>query len=111
MNIETQITQPETTTASRTPRRRMRRRLTHSSIPNPVHPVNPVQTPPRRHRARPFQTLPEFAALTRDQLEYIHAIIRNKTLADAQLEIWSELHFRLHQSTLHRYKHKLLFAE
>ena len=113
MNTETQITPPKTTTAARTPRRRMRRSTHSSHVPHPSHSSH-KPSPNRklaRRRSSPFQTLPEFASLTRDQLEYIHEIIRNKTLADAQQEIWSELHFRLHQSTLHRYKHKLLFAQ
>src|SRR5690349_8209743 len=41
-----------------------------------------TKTKEKRQRARPFQTLPEFASLTRDQLAYIHDILRTKTLED-----------------------------
>ena len=72
-----------------------------------------TKTKEKRQRARPFQTLPEFAALNRDQLAYIHDILRTKTLEDAQREIWTELGLqtRLDLCTLHRYKHKVLLAE
>jgi hypothetical protein len=89
-----------------------------SETANPVNPVNPVKTPSatsasKRPRAHPFETLPEFASLTRPQLAYVHDILRTKTLEDAQVEIWTELGLqtRLDLCTLHRYKHKLLLAE
>src|SRR5688572_26288436 len=71
------------------PKRRIRRRActkaeisNHKSeipVPNPVHPVNPVQKKSSSVRAKPFETLPEFAHLRPDQLDYIHDLLRDST--------------------------------
>src|SRR5688500_2096761 len=38
-----------------------------------------AQSVPPRRGGKPFQPLPEFASLSRDQLDYIHEILRTKT--------------------------------
>src|SRR5688500_7354635 len=69
------------------------------------------EIPSRRHRAHPFQPLPEFAHLRPDQLEYIHDLLRDSTLADVQQQLHMDLGVRISSSTLHRYRAQLDLAD
>ncbi|HEX7859278.1 MAG TPA: hypothetical protein VF773_03055 [Verrucomicrobiae bacterium] len=65
----------------------------------------------RRHRARPFEPLPEFAALTKPELERIHELLRTSTLAEVQAHLLTTHQIDLTISTLHRYRSRLDLAE
>lgn len=66
------------------------------------------QTP--RRGGKPFQPLPEFASLSREQLDYIHDLLRGKTYEDAQQEIWVTLGCRISTNRLQRYREKIDLA-
>src|SRR6185436_10846925 len=70
-----------------------------------------TETKTKRHRARPFQPPPEFAHLRLDQLEFIHDLFRDSTLADVQQQLYTDLGSRLSIATLHRYRAQLDLAE
>ena len=108
--MKTETTTPSTTATNPsvpTPKRRMRRHArTQSTISN-----HKSELPRRRPRAKPFQPLPQFAHLRPDQLEYIHDLLRDSTLADVQQQLHMDLGVRLSSTTLHRYRAQLDLAD
>ena len=107
MKTETPNQNVTAATAASAPKRRMRRRArTNSALSTQDSALSS-----RRHRAHPFQPLPEFAHLRPDQLEYIHDLLRDSTLADVQQQLHMDLGVRLSSSTLHRYRAQLDLAD
>src|SRR5688572_27908899 len=83
MKTETPHQNVTAATAASAPKRRMRRRArTNSALSTQDSALSS-----RRHRAHPFQPLPEFAHLRPDQLDYIHDLLRDSTLADVQQQL------------------------
>lgn len=84
-----------------------------SALNDPVVDHDPNQKSEIIHqksRSRPFQPLPEFASLDREQLDYIHEMLHTHTYDDAQREIWSNLGCRISTNRLQRYREKLDLA-
>jgi len=77
---------------------------------SPIIDNQSAQSVPPRRGGKPFQPLPEFASLPREQLDYIHDTLRAKTYEDAQQEIWSTLGCRISTNRLQRYRETLDLA-
>src|SRR5687767_6794099 len=105
--MKTETPNQNATPNASAPKRSMRRRArTNSALSTQDSALSS-----RRHRAHPFQPLPEFAHLRPDQLEYIHDLLRDSTLADVQQQLHMDLGVRLSSSTLHRYRAQLDLAD
>src|SRR5688572_25588695 len=79
------------------------------TVPEPAtNGVDPVHTVPGVHHVH--TSPPEFASLPREQLDYIHDILRTKTYDEAQQEIWASLGCRISTNRLQRYREKIDLA-
>ena len=72
---------------------------------------NHRSSPARRYKSTPFEPLPEFAALSPDQIEYIHDYLRHATYEQSISFLRQDFGIEISLNRLYRYRSRLDLAE